>query len=372
VALLRDARGSADERTLVAGYALAMTLLEQSKFLDAESVLGEVDRDTDSRLPDSETAFKMLALRGMLRAARKQCVGALSDLQAARAIALPPSPETVYNAYNVRSWIGETLDCLGRDREARTEYESLLASGQDAEVGPALAGYARLGFARALQLGGDVDGAERELRAALGILEAGIGEADPFTMGQALVVAGSFYADLGRFEEARADLQRGRALLLGVGEQQEKALTALRVLGTIDLAEGRTREALAGLEQAREGLASVFGADSPDAQAAAFWLAAAHSAVGDARAAADLLAALDPVALRAAAGGDDWAERIELLRAGVMIAEGRHAEGEPRLQAAAQRLKANGAPGWIVEALQRAAQGDAGLRAAEAIVRMPG
>lgn len=278
-------------------------------------MLGEIARIADGARSTSETAFKTHAMRGMLRAVRKECEAALQDFEAADAISLPRTPETAYNLFNVRSWTGEALNCLGRHADAEALYARLLADESDAEiVGPALLGYARLGYAKALQQLGRIDPAREQISRALHTLETGIGAADAFTVGQALVVAGVFYADIGDYDTARKHLIRGRELLLPVGERQEKALEALRVLGTIDYVTQRNDEAIEKLRAAREGLIAVFGEQSPDAQGASYWLAAALADAGQRQEAAAYAAGLDASALQAALGGTGWATRLDALR----------------------------------------------------------
>jgi non-specific serine/threonine protein kinase len=339
VSLLQRALGSNHERTQVASYAFAMLLLEQSRFLEAETVLGEIDGLTDPKLRNSETAFKSLAMRGMLRAARKDCAEALTDLQAAEEIQLPDSDETTYNKFNVRSWVGETLNCLGRYTEAARIYADLLLQQNNAAVGPALVGYARLGYAKALQQIDDVDYAERQMQRALATLESGVGDADAFTVGQALVEAGSFYLNMGKLDEAASYLQRGRAMLLEVGENQEKALNALGLLGVIDHLNGQQLSAIEKLWAARAGLRTVFGAGSADSQGTAYWLAAALRELGRSEEAARLAAPLQPEKLQASLGGTSWPARLNALRARLMIDRGEREQGEALLAASMSQLQ---------------------------------
>ncbi len=317
VALLKGARDGNPGRMLVASYALAMTLLEQSKFTDAETALSDIDRLTDTSLRNSETAMKSYGLRGMLRATRKECAAALPDLAAAAAIRLPASDEYRYNQFNLRSWIGETLNCLNRPAEAAATYSSLLEDKPGLEAaGPALVGYARLGKAKSLQRLGQIKPAKEELAESLRILQEGVGDSDAFTMGQALVEAGSLHADLEEFDIASEYLQRGRKLLLEVGDQQEKALNALRLLGMIDYARGNTQQAIDKLSSARKGLVTVFGESSPDVQGVDYWLASIFTDIGRLDDAAKLVAALRPQALQASLGSAsaDWATRLDALR----------------------------------------------------------
>lgn len=332
VHLLTRAHGPDGERTLLARRGLAMLLLEQSKFDEAEVVLAAVDALTGTGTSENqETVFVMQALRGMLRAARKDCEGALTDLRAAEGIPLPPSPESTYNQFNVRSWIGETLNCLERRDEALAHYETLLGGSLAEEfLGPALIAYARLGYASALLHRGRPERAEEELLGALNILETTVGDTDAFTMGQALVVAGRFYADLGDLAAAAGHLERGRELLLAVDEQQEKAVNALRLLGTIDYCNGEIERAVTRLSAAHAAFVEAYGAQSPDAHGAAWWLAVSLLEAGQPGAAADLAATIDPAALRISLGGSTWQIRLDALRAGITAA--RSGGGSDRLQ----------------------------------------
>lgn len=324
IELLTRAHGPADERTLLASRGLAMLLLEQSKFDEAEAVLSAVDGMSGPAIRgNEESLFVMQALRGMLRAARKDCAAALADLRRAERIKLPPSPESAYNLFNVRSWIGEALNCLGRHGEALAHYEDLLGTGVDeATLGPALIAYARLGYAGTLQHQGRQGPAEAELLEALNILETTIGDTDAFTMGQALVVAGGFYADSGDFDRATGYLERGRNLLLAVDEQQEKALNALRLLGTIDYCNGELERATTRLSAAHAAFVETYGVDSPDAHGAGFWLAASLLRAGETGAAVELAASLDPAALNISLGGTDWGTRLEALRGWIRTGNG--------------------------------------------------
>lgn len=352
VQLLRQAHGFNHERTQVASYALAMTLLEQSKFAEAEAVLGEIDKVTDRNLRGSENAFKSHAMRGMLRATRKDCAGALDDFRAAEGIRLPETPEMAFNYFNVRSWIGESLNCLGRFRESEQLYVSLLGDeATEAVVGPTLVAYAQLGYAKSLQQRGQPEHAERQMVQALRRLESEVGDADAFTLGQALVEAGSFYLENGQLERAAEHLTRGRALLLEVGEQQERAFAALRALGVIDYALGLWAQATEKLTAARAGLLEVFGEESPEVQGTSYWLAAALAAGGEPDPAAALLADLQPGPLQASLGGAHWPERLQALRGRVLIQRGEHEQGGAWLAAAAEQLREGGAPAWLLAAL---------------------
>jgi non-specific serine/threonine protein kinase len=353
VTLLKDVHGAGHERTLVATYALAMLLLEQSKFREAETVLADIDRVTGRTERTEETVFKTHALRGMLRAERKECAAALEDFVAADRITLSASPESAYNVFNVRSWMGETLGCLGRYPDAAALYAELLGPDVDEEVlGPVIVAYARLGYAGALLHGGRVQQAERELLDALHSLETAVGDTDAFTMGQALVVAGGFYAELDRFDTATSYLHRGRELLLTVDEQQEKALSALRTLGTIDYRTGRLEPALAALTAARDGLIEVYGKESPDVQGAGYWLAAALADAGRVDEAAEALASLDPDALRASLGGTGWPARLDALRARILIRQGAVIEGNALLGTAIADLEKHGAPARVIDSVR--------------------
>lgn len=329
VELLTRAHGAADERTLLASRGLAMLLLEQSKFDEAEAMLSAVDGLSGPEVRSNpESVFVMQALRGMLRAARKDCEAALTDLSAAARIPLPPSPESAYNHFNVRSWIGETLNCLGRYDTALAHYDTLLGGELEPEhLGPALIAYARLGHATALLHSGEAERGEAELQGALDLLEAGVGDTDAFTMGQALVVAGRFYADLGDLPTAAGYLERGRSLLVTVDERQEKALNALRLLGTIDYCSGDIERARTRLAAAHTAFAAAYGADSPDAQGAGAWLAAALLRSGDTAAGAKLAATLDPAALRRSLGGADWDSRLAALQVWALMDADDGAEG---------------------------------------------
>ncbi|WP_116365785.1 protein kinase domain-containing protein [Parahaliea mediterranea] len=334
VDLLGQAHGPGHPRTLLARRGYAMLLLEQSRFDEAEAVLSAVDDlQRNASAVDAEDAFVLQALRGMLRAARKDCRGALGDLRSAQAIALPPSPEATYNLFNVRSWIGEALNCLGQHREALAHYQQLLdkllQKPQDAEaLGPALIAYARLGQAQALQQTGQAGQAETTLQAALDQLERGVGDSDPFTLGQALVVAGRYYLDAGELARATGYLERGRQLLLGVDERQEKALNALRMLASIDYCQGRLQNATLRLGEARAALLDTWGPNAPDTQAASFWLAATLLAGGDSAAANSLGSALDADALALAMGGAGWVQKLATLR---RVAEAGEPGGADRL-----------------------------------------
>lgn len=327
VDLLTRAHGPSDDRTMVAARGLVMLLLEQSKFTEAEGVLAALDITGGAvARRDPKAAFVMQAQRGMLRAARKDCAAALTDLRGTEGIPLPSTPETVYNRFNVRSWIGEALNCLGRYDDALAHYHMLLDGElEESLLGPALIAYARLGYATALAQTGELASGESELLAALEILETTIGESDAFTLGQALVVAGRFYSDLGDFQVATGYLERGYDLLVTVDDQQEKALNAQRLLGMIDICQGELDRAKVRLVAVHAAFSSVYGAASPDAQGAGFWLAVAAGQGEDMAMAASLVASLDPAKLQQSLGGSGWEARLDRLRSWIR-AGGEHGQ----------------------------------------------
>ncbi|HEX7011854.1 MAG TPA: winged helix-turn-helix domain-containing protein [Steroidobacteraceae bacterium] len=354
VELLKQAYGPTHDKTLNALYTYAGSLLERSKFLEAEAVLSELDLLGPRLLSTSVIAMKGHALRGMLRATRKNCGPALRDFEAAQQFDLGTSAEAAYNRYNIRSWIGQSLNCLGRYAEARDIYEGLLGPEHDAaEIGPALMAYARLGYAEALRHTERIAEAEAQFLRALRQIESEIGDVDALTMGQALVQVGNFYLDLGRFDAARQYLTRGRDLLLTVGEQQEKGLDALRGLAIIDYSMGELQRSVDGLHVARAGFVAVFGESSPDVQGTTYWLAAALTDVGRIEEAAQLSEQLQPDALRTSLGGRGWAARLDALRAKIMIRQGRLEEGQALLASALSQLERSGVSGWMLESLIR-------------------
>lgn len=348
----RRAHGPNDARTLDGLYTLAGLLLEQSKFLEAEDILAELDNVGSRASRNNINAMKGHALRGMLRATRKDCAGALADFEAAQQFDLGTSPEANYNRYNIRSWVGQSLNCLGRHEEARAVYAALLGPQHNlAELGPALMAYARMGHAEALHRTGNSADAEPEFLRALHEIESGIGDVDALTLGQALVQIGNFYLDLGRFDTARRHLNRARELLTPIGEQQEKALDALRALGVISYSSGELQQAIAELSTAREGFIAVFGSTSPDVHGTDFWLAAALADAGHIEKADALAASLAPDVLRTALGGLNWPTRLDALRAKIMIRRGSVEEGRALLDASTDQLQRDGVPAWIIDLL---------------------
>jgi len=354
VELLKRAYGPTHDKTLNGLYTFAGLLLEQSKFQEAEAVLGELDRLGSRLLRNSIIAMKGHALRGMLRATRKDCARALSDFEMAEQFDLGSGDEADYNRYNIRSWIGQSLNCLGRHAEAREVYSDLLGPQHDAAaIGPALMSYARLGYAEALRHTGRIADAEREYLQALSQIESGIGDADALTTGQAQVQVGNFYLSLGRFDAASTHLNKGLELLLPIGEQQEKGLDALRGLGVIDFCQGRLAAAIDKLSISRTGFITVFGDGSPDAQGAGYWLTVALIEAGRIDEAVDLAAQLQPEVLRTSFGGNAWDARLDALRAKILIHQGRVQEGRPLLTAATSKLQRDGVPSWVIESLDR-------------------
>lgn len=354
VGLIEQAYGPSHDKTLNALYTFAGLLLEQSKFLEAETVLSGLDLLGPRLLHNSVIAMKGHALRGMLRATRKDCEQALLDFEAAEQFDLGSSDEADYNRYNIRSWVGQSLNCLGRHAEARAVYSDLLGPQHDAAaIGPALMAYARLGYAEALRHTGQTADAEREFLHALHQIESGIGDVDALTSGQALVQVGNFYLDIGRFDAASSYLNKGRELLRAIGEQQEKGLDALRALGVIDYCQGHLPAAIDKLSAARTGFVAVFGDGSPDAQAASYWLAVSLIDAGRVDEAADLSSRLQPEALRASLGDNGLTERLDVLRAKIMMGQGRVEEGRALLATAAARLQGQGVPSWLIESFSR-------------------
>jgi non-specific serine/threonine protein kinase len=315
VELLTRAYGPSHPRTLDAVYTLAGLMMEQSKFREVEPLLDDADRrlagvaDTGSPV-----IMRGRTMRGAWFASRRQCVQALATLEAAAEAQQRVANAMTYDAFSIRSWIGGTLLCLGRYGEAEVLYAELLGPRYpEEEIGAAQLNWARIGYAELQSLQGRHEEADRTLTSALPALEESLGDSDPFTLGQALIKAGSIYARLQDFAAARERIERGLGLLRRVHQGQISILDGERTLGAIAVLSGRPQEALPLLDHARSGFVAALGDTNAEVQGTDYWRARALADLGEQAAAAAAAKGLQPEMLRASLGGEGWMRRLDAL-----------------------------------------------------------
>lgn len=323
IALLDQSPGENAAKTLDAIYTMAANLLEQGRTDEALQRLDLADERLRRLPPQALAAQRSLPLRshsfrGFAYIAQLRCEESLEQLRMAEAILREDASQPAFNLFNIRSWIGNSLICLGRYEEARAHFQALLDGIRepDEDIGAVLPLLARNGLATTLIELGDT-GAALDLSASvLTSLRESIGEDSVYTLTverediERRTKAGAMDR-----ATARAALVRVHAQLRdSVGAGATQTLRTQMILGALEYAMGESEPAIEKLREVHQHLLADAGAGESEVQAVRYHLAMALLVADRPSEAEPFSTGLDPAMLRAALGNEDWAARIADLR----------------------------------------------------------
>ncbi len=323
IALLDQSLGEVALKTLDAFYTMAANLLEQGRIDEAIQRLDLADERL-RRLPKQTLAaqrslpLRSHSFRGFAYIVQMRCEESLEQLRMAEDIVLSDPSQPAFNLFNVRSWIGHSLICLGQYDEARTHFEDILASVKEPneEVGTVLPLLARNGLATALFELGEVDMALQLSADTLASLRESIGADSVYTLiVEREYVQRRFKGNAMHYADAHGALERVYARLRdSTGASAIQTLRTQLILGALEYSEGQTEQAIEKLREVHEYLLADSSSGAADIQAASYHLASALLAAGRSSDAKLLSMDLDPKLLRAALGNEDWEARVADLQ----------------------------------------------------------
>lgn len=333
IELLDRALGENADKTLDAIYTMAATLLEQGRTDDAIQRLDLADERLH-RLPrhtlvaQRSLPLRSHSFRGFAYIVQLRCEESLEQLRMAEAILLDDPSQPAFNLFNIRSWIGNSLICLGRYDEAKVHFQMLLARVRepDEDIGGILPLLARNGLATSLSELGDTEAALALSASVLVSLQEMIGENNVYTLTverediERRLKAGSIDQT-----GARIALQHVYARLRdSVGASAIQTLRTQMILGALEYSTGEVESAIEKLREVHRYLMADTGAGASDMQAVRYHLSMALLAAGRPSEAEPFSADLAPAMLRAALGDADWEANINDLRQRIAFTRSEH------------------------------------------------
>ncbi|HKY89977.1 MAG TPA: tetratricopeptide repeat protein, partial [Nevskiaceae bacterium] len=357
VALLVDARGDDDPVTLDAQYQLVVALAALAGTLDeAGQQLATTDTAAGTRLlTASGLTLQARWARATIARAQQRHESAIEQLRAAEDLRATVAPRDDVWTVRILDALSDSLFRVGRSGDAHEALRPLIDPEWTPErLGPVRWATLRLRFASILKSLQRLDEAETLTRAALDRLEKTNGPDDYF-VGVALNQLADLQGARGRWGDALAPSKRADAIVRArLGESSQTAWLSRVNVGVIEYQVGQYPQAVQDLRAGLDGLAGLLGAESPQAQGAAFYLAAALSEVGRQEEAWNLADALDPAALAASAMGEAWTPRMAALKGQIRLRQGRRTEGLAILQPAVEEMERAGLQAWILEPYRKA------------------
>ena len=343
LALYVREEGEASRDALEARTLLARLLTRTGKFDESLEHLHALDRligdSTDPRL-----RFLRASAWGLDAMNRGDYARALPEYRTAIPLLRATDPGNFTLRDSMRMDLIGALTQTGHLDEARAEGEDLIAEARSRPDDNALViAFAQAAIARTWTQGGDPAKAEERLLAAQKTIVERLGEDHTRNL---MVLSDLFDVAMKRRDWPHAldyarRVHEGFRKLFGPGHN----VTAVTLAnwGQALYESGDTRDAEPKLREAAAKLAAQLGADNPQSQVAAFWLAAAEIELGRVDDAMRGLGTLDAKALEAGAADGWWKFRLDALRGLALARRGDRAAAEPLLRTAVEGLGAAGA-----------------------------
>ncbi|HEY6942002.1 hypothetical protein, partial [Dokdonella sp.] len=353
LALYAREEGDASLDALKARTLLARLLTRTGKFDESLEHLHALDR----LIGDSQDPY-LRYLRasgwGIYAMNRGDYASALPEYRTAIPLLRATDPDNFTLRDSMRMDLVGALTQTGRLDEARAEGEDLIAEARSRAGDNALViAFAQAAVARTYTQAGDPAKAEAQLLEAQKTIVARLGEEHTRNL---MVLSDLFDVAMKRRDWPHA-LDYARRVHEGFrakfGADHNVASVTLANWGQALYEAGDARGAEAKLREAASKLAAQLGADNPQSQVAAFWLAAAEIELGRVD---DPTRALDASALEAGAADGLWKFRLAALRGLALAKRGDRAAAEPLLRTAVDGLGAAGAADTVgakaIEALR--------------------
>jgi non-specific serine/threonine protein kinase len=272
-------------------------------------------------------------------------VRALPEYRTAIPLLRDVEPDNVALRDSMRMDLVGALTQTGALAEARAEGEALIAEIRTrTDDNGLVVAFARAALARTYTLEGDTARAEIELIDAQRTIVRLLGEDHTRNL---MVLSDLFDVAMKRHDwQAAIDYARRvhEGFRARLGDEHNVSDLTLANWGMALYESGDAPGAQAKLRPAQQRLAARLTAANPQAQVAAFWLAAALLESGDdIDAAARLVDGLDAKSLEAAGADGLWQARLDALRGLVLVRRGDPDAARPMLRGAVERLGGNAA-----------------------------
>jgi non-specific serine/threonine protein kinase len=340
--LLRQNLGSADERSLLAEYELAVMQAHLSQFKQAGARIDRADAAAGVRRQAvSEISLRSHLARGDLAYQQMQVQLALDNYRAARIVQKILHPDDALTSVHLLLGIAGCelrLDhAAAAERLARQVLAEPSYTSQRIGIGQLALAHSRLGDA--LRAQGDYAAAITATRQAVAEYASAQGASGQGTI-SALSTLGYLYSldgDTAKSLSVQRDVYQ-RALSRW-GRDSQYTLVERLNLGSQEQEAGDLKAALVDLQAAEQGLLAVSGEKSPTVQAARAARADVLSMLGRNAEALALVERVDPVAYQASTSDPGRAAVLMALRAQILMRLGRRAEALARMRQAVQDMQ---------------------------------
>lgn len=326
--LLTQASGPADVHTLEASYVLTRTLMQLTRFPEAEDLLATADKNAGRRLlENSSLALLARWTRGGLGYMRQQPAEALAHFEAAEKIRLQVDPENESWLFKLHGNIAWALNRLHREQEAAYMLRDLVRPENTPDRSGLLDwSKAQFEYGTALMGLGKFDEAISVTVHALDQIQQALGS-DHYVTGIVWDHLAAAFQAAGRWDQALDAAQHAyRIMQQRVGAKGRAALGAYSRVGALTFYAGNVDEGLRMLREARLGLTEILGSQAPLTQINDYYLADALNNTGKLQEAYALIKKLHPVALTSAEPGSDWEEHLMQLKMQILRRYGPGAE----------------------------------------------
>lgn len=320
-------------------------------------MLARADRDAGAALT-SPTSLAVTAhlVRGYLEDDSSQERRALADFEAADRIREVADPSDVTLLFTTRQELIDGYIAARQFQAARAAAQPLLAPDLRIDrVGVENWARVRESYAEILSNAHEYAGAIALDQAAVDALQARLGPQHLY-VGIALSELANVYVDAGQPSRALGPMRESyRITSATLGPDSQDATLARANVGILEAQLGHSKAGLADISAARTSLIGIFGAHDPEVQEVDFYLASSLSQEGREEDAWQIASSLSPAALsEAGEGGKDWSQRLQGLKAEILLREGHSAQAVALLEPALSKIEADRLPAWIVEPLREA------------------
>lgn len=355
--LFEDMYGARDRRTLEVRFGHALALVNASHYDEAADVLAAAEAGASALLEDDPAlVFAAAQARGRIHLLRAEIEPAAAALEEALRAGALAAPDDAVIPFRLRMDLSQCYSRLGRHDEAVAMLEDL-QDPRHAEGGVSAASQASaaLYYGAALLYAARYEAAEPALKGAIQALAAVFGE-DSAQVAEAYGALGNLYATTGRWEEAQPVIAAVRERMCSLhGEAHLTCMMARGNEGVVAFQRGRAAEAVATIGPARDAFELALGAASPGVHVLGYYLAMAELDAGEVDDADRHSRSLDPASLESGSPGEQWAARVDGLRARILMAKGDCGAGTTRLKAAITALETGGSQEWILAPYREAA-----------------
>lgn len=345
LALYEREQGAAGLDALKARALLARLLTRTSKFDESQAEIATLERLT-AGTQDPYLRYLVASARGIWHMNQGDYASALPEYRTAIPLLREVEPDNFTLRDSMRMDLIGALTQTGALAEARAEGEALIAEiGAREDDNGLVVAFARAAMARTYTLEGDPARAETELLDAQRTIVRLLGEDHTRNL---MVLSDLFDVAMKRHDWPAAIGYAQRVhegFRAKLGDEHNISDLTLANWGMALYEAGDAREAQAKLRPAQQRLAARLTPANPQAQVAAFWLAAAllDDGGGDIDTTARLVDGLDAKALEAAGADGLWQARVDALRGLVLVRRGDLDAAQSMLRGAIERLGDNAA-----------------------------